>query len=96
MITGQDCDLRNVKNIIHGRQSMSVFKDTAELAAQAAKMAGQILTGQQVDVNDRETCHNGAKTVESFLYALGYVDAGNYYEKLIETGLYEEEWLQED
>ncbi|MBR3332709.1 MAG: extracellular solute-binding protein [Clostridia bacterium] len=94
IITGQDCDIENVKNIIRGQQSMSVFKDTGDLAAQAAKMAGQIINGQEVDVNDTETYYNGVKKVEAYSYMPGYVDAGNYYEKLIESGIYEEAWLQ--
>ena len=94
IITGQDCDIENVKNIIRGQQSMSVFKDTGDLAAQAAKMAGQIINGQEVDVNDTETYYNGVKKVEAYSYMPGYVDAGNYYEKLVESGIYEEAWLQ--
>lgn len=37
IITGQDCDILNVKNIIADKQAMSVFKDTRILAAQAVK-----------------------------------------------------------
>ncbi len=52
VITGQDCDKPNVKKMIEGKQSMSVFKDTRTLAAQVVKMVGQILAGETVDVND--------------------------------------------
>ena len=38
VITGQDCDKANMKNIIAGKQSMSVFKDTRTLAAQVVEM----------------------------------------------------------
>lgn len=30
VITGQDCDILNIKNIISGKQSMSIFKDTRD------------------------------------------------------------------
>ena len=43
IITGQDCDIENTKNMIAGKQSMSVFKDTRTLASQVVKMVGQIL-----------------------------------------------------
>ncbi|MBQ9865803.1 MAG: sugar-binding protein, partial [Lachnospiraceae bacterium] len=33
IITGQDCDIENTKNMIAGKQSMSVFKDTRTLAS---------------------------------------------------------------
>lgn len=94
IITGQDCDVENVKNIIRGRQSMSVFKNTAVLAAQAAEMAARIMNGQTVEVNDTDTYHNGVKSILSYLVTPGYVHAGNYYAELIESGLYQAEWLQ--
>jgi len=34
IITGQDCDIENTKNMIAGKQSMSVFKDSRTLASQ--------------------------------------------------------------
>ena len=40
VITGQDCDMANVKNMLQDKQSMSVFKDTRELAKQVVKMCG--------------------------------------------------------
>ena len=33
IITGQDCDIANVKNTIAGKQAMSIFKDTRTMAA---------------------------------------------------------------
>ena len=48
IITGQDCDIENTKNMIAGKQSMSVFKDTRTLAAQVVKMVGQILRVRQL------------------------------------------------
>lgn len=52
IMTGQDCDIANVKAIIAGDQSMSVFKDTKILAAAVAEMTDQILKGEEVMVND--------------------------------------------
>ena len=37
ILTGQDCDIANVKNIVAGTQSMSVFKDTRDLAAKTVR-----------------------------------------------------------
>ena len=94
IITGQDCDIENTKNMIAGKQSMSVFKDTRTLAAQVVKMVGQILTGAEVDVNDTETYDNGMGVVPSFLCEPVFADANNYKELLIDSGYYTEDQLK--
>ena len=94
IITGQDCDVANTKNMIAGKQSMSVFKDTRTLAAQVVKMVGQILAGEEVDVNDTETYDNNVKVVPSFLCDPVFADANNYKEILIDSGYYTEDDLK--
>ena len=94
IITGQDCDKPNVKNMIAGKQSMSVFKDTRTLAAQVVKMVGQILAGEEVDVNDTETYDNNVKVVPSFLCDPVFADANNSQEILIDSGYYTEDDLK--
>ncbi len=94
IITGQDCDIQNTKNMIAGKQSMSVFKDTRTLAAQVVKMVGQILSGEEVDVNDTTTYDNGVKVVPSFLCEPVFASADNYKELLIDSGYYTEDQLQ--
>ncbi len=94
IITGQDCDIENTKNMIAGKQSMSVFKDTRTLASQVVKMVGQILNGEEVDVNDTETYDNGVITVPSYLCEPVFADANNYKELLIDSGYYTEDQLQ--
>ncbi len=93
-ITGQDCDIANVKNIIAGKQSMSIFKDTRTLAAQVVKMVGQILAGEEVDVNDTESYDNGTGIIPSYLCEPIYADVDNYKELLIDSGYYTEADLQ--
>ena len=93
IITGQDCDIANTKNMIAGKQSMSVFKDTRTLAAQVVKMVGQILAGEEVDVNDTETYNNNVKVVPSFLCDPVFANAENYKEILIDSGYYTEDQL---
>ena len=94
IITGQDCDIANTKNMIAGKQSMSVFKDTRTLAAQVVKMVGQILAGEEVDVNDTETYDNNVKVIPSFLCDPVFADANNYKEILIDSGYYTEDDLK--
>ena len=90
IITGQDCDKENTKNMIAGKQSMSVFKDTRTLAKQVVKMIGQLLNGVDVDVNDTETYNNNVITVPSYLCEPVFADANNYKELLIDSGYYTE------
>ena len=94
IITGQDCDIENTKNMIAGKQSMSVFKDTRTLASQVVKMVGQILNGETVDVNDTTTYDNGVKVVPSFLCEPIFADASNYEKILIESGYYTADQLK--
>ena len=94
IITGQDCDISNVKNMIAGKQAMSVFKDTRTLAAQVVKMVGQILAGETVDVNDTETYNNNVIVVPSFLCEPVFADVNNYAELLLDSGYYTADQLQ--
>jgi len=91
VITGQDCDKANVKNMIAGKQSMSVFKDTRTLADQVVKMVTQILKGEKVDVNDTKSYNNGKIVVPSYLCDPVFADANNYKQILIDSGYYKAE-----
>ena len=94
VITGQDCDIENTKNMLDDKQSMSVFKDTRTLASQVVKMVGQILAGEKVDVNDEETYDNGNGVVPSFLCDPVVCTKDNYKEILIDSGYYTEDQLK--
>jgi putative multiple sugar transport system substrate-binding protein len=94
IITGQDCDIASVKNILAGKQSMSIFKDTRTLAAQVVAMVDSILTGTEVEVNDTETYDNGTGVIPSFLCVPVFADATNYEEILIDSGYYTADQLQ--
>ncbi len=94
IITGQDCDISNVKNMLAGKQSMSVFKDTRTLASQVVKMVGQIIKGETVDVNNTETYDNGKKVVPSYLCEPVFADIDNYESILIDSGYYQASDLQ--
>ncbi len=94
IITGQDCDIVSVKNMIAGKQAMSIFKDTRTLASQVVKMVGQILAGQDVEVNDTATYDNGTGVIPSYLCEPVFADINNYKELLIDSGYYTEDQLQ--
>lgn len=88
ILTGQDCDIINTNMLIDGEQSMSIFKDTRQLAEKVVEMVTAILDGAEVPVNDKESYDNGVKVVPSFLLEPQYADLKNYKELLIESGYY--------
>lgn len=87
-LTGQDCDMASVKNMLQGLQSMSVFKDTRTLAAQVVDMTNAILQGTVVPVNDIKTYDNGTGIIPSFLCDPVFVTIDNYKALLIDSGYY--------
>lgn len=94
ILTGQDCDVTAVKNIIAGKQSMSIFKDTRTLAAKVVEMVTAIVEGKEVPVNDTKTYDNGTGIIPSYLCEPVFADKENYKELLIDTGYYTEDKLK--
>lgn len=94
VITGQDCDIANVKNMIAGKQAMSVFKDTRTLASQVVKMVDAIMKGEEAPVNDTQTYNNGVKIVPSYLCEPVVGTKDNYKSLLIDSGYYTEDQLK--
>ena len=94
VITGQDCDITSVKNMIKGTQAMSVFKDTRTLASKVVEMVDAICQGKKAPVNDTKTYNNNVKVVPSFLCDPVYGDINNYKALLIDSGYYKESELK--
>ena len=90
IITGQDCDIANVKNIVAGKQSMSVFKDTRDLAAKTVEMVDALMKGSEPPVNDNETYDNGTGIIPSYLCEPVVCTTENYKELLVDSGYYTE------
>jgi putative multiple sugar transport system substrate-binding protein len=94
VLTGQDCDVANVKLILAGQQSMSIFKDTRTLAERVVTMITEIAEGKPVTVNDEKSYDNGVKIVPSYLCEPVFADASNYKALLVDTGYYTEDQLK--
>ena len=94
ILTGQDCDIASVKNIIAGKQSMSIFKDTRDLATQVVAMVDAIMKGGEAPINDTESYDNGTGIIPSYLCDPVFADVNNYKELLIDSGYYTEADLQ--
>jgi len=86
VITGQDCDIPNMKNIIAGKQSMSVFKDTRNLTEEVVTLTQAIAEGKTPVTNT--TYSNGKIDVPSYNCELLFVDVNNYITVLIDSGYY--------
>lgn len=94
LITGQDCDKPNVKNLVAGKQEMSVFKDTRKLAEQTVKMVDAVMGGKTAETNDNESYDNGTGIIPSYLCEPTVVTIDNYKEMLLDTGYYTEADIQ--
>lgn len=91
ILTGQDCDKANMKNILAGKQSMSIFKDTRTLAEKVVGMVDALMKGTEPEINDTKTYDNGeGRIIPSYLCEPVFADKDNYKELLIESGYYTE------
>ncbi|HKM04449.1 MAG TPA: multiple monosaccharide ABC transporter substrate-binding protein [Lachnospiraceae bacterium] len=90
VLTGQDCDIANVKNMIAGKQSMSIFKDTRTLATQVVAMVDAVMKGGEAPVNDTKSYDNGTGIIPSYLCEPVFADVDNYTKLLIDSGYYAE------
>lgn len=90
VITGQDCDVASMKNMLAGKQAESVFKDTRDLAAKTVEMVDAIMKGAEPPVNDTETYDNGTGIIPSYLCEPKSCTIDNYKELLIDSGYYTE------
>lgn len=94
IITGQDCEITSVKNMLKGLQSMSVFVDTRRLANVTADMVDAIMNGEEPEINNMTDYDNGTGIIPTYLCDPQVCDINNYKEVLIESGYYTEDRLQ--
>ena len=94
IITGQDCDIANVKNMLLGKQAMSIFKDTRTLASQVVKMVDSVMQGGEAEINDTKSYDNGTGIIPTYLCDPVVVTVDNYKDMLITSGYYTEDQLK--
>ena len=88
LVTGQDADQANVVNLLAGKQSMTVWKDTRKLGDETAKMVDEIVKGGKVTVNDTKSYNNGKKVVPTFLLPPVVVTKDTVKSTLVDSGFY--------
>jgi putative multiple sugar transport system substrate-binding protein len=86
IVTGQDCDTPNMKNIIAGKQSMSIFKDTRTLAKEVVTLTKALGEGKTPVTNYKY--NNKTIDVPSFNCEILFADVNNYVKVLIDSGYY--------
>ncbi|MBQ0998354.1 sugar ABC transporter substrate-binding protein [Streptomyces sp. M7] len=94
VVTGQDAEVASVKSIIADEQSMTVYKDTRELAKVASGMVDALLNDKKPEVNDTKTYDNGSKVVPAYLLEPVAVDKGNYQKEVVDSGYIKESDLK--
>lgn len=98
IITGQDGDVANLRNIVDGIQTMTVYKNVSDEAGVTLDVAKAILAGQTPDASllaslsaeaafDTESYDNGTGIIPSFLLVPWTVTKDNLQD-LVDTGLY--------
>ena len=81
-VTGQDAELAAIQRIVAGEQEMTVFKSYFIEAAEAAKLAVNLVNGEDVgETTDFEG-------VKSFIFKPVVVNQDNVQETIVESGLY--------
>ena len=94
ILTGQDCDIPDVKAIIAGQQSMSIFKDTRLEAAKVISMVDAMGQGGTPETNNTKDYNNGTKIVPTELLNPVYVDKNNWEDVLVKSGYYTADQLK--
>ena len=98
IVTGQDGDIANLKNIVDGVQTMTVYKNVSLEAGVTLVLGQALLAGETIDASlcsklnaeaafDTETYSNGTSNMKSFLLVPYSIDQSNL-QLLIDTGLY--------
>lgn len=98
VVTGQDGEVASIQYIRDGKQYMTVFKDTRNLASAAIALADALIKGETPQISgarlDTQTYDTGKKIVNSYLLEPVNVTQDNYREIMIDSGYYSEADLQ--
>ena len=93
LVTGQDGDIANLRNIVDGKQAVTIYKNVSDEAGVTLELAQRILEGENpgadlvdsLDVEcsyDTETYDNGTGVIPSYLLVPFQITKDNLQEKL--------------
>ncbi|MGL4392313.1 MAG: sugar ABC transporter substrate-binding protein [Fusobacteriaceae bacterium] len=83
-ISGQDSEVAAIKRIRDGQQTMTIFKNTNDVAKKAIEMAKDIVDKKKIVTNS--AVDNGSFNVPSVLLTPSTIDKSNYKKVLVDTG----------
>lgn len=84
IVTGQDASLDACRNIVLGKQAMTVYKSIKKLSHEAAVLAMKLAKGEKIEFTT--SLSNGKKEVPSFLFDPVVVDKANLEKTVIADG----------
>lgn len=92
VITGQDGEVASIAAIRDGKQNMTVFKDTRDLAKATIALADALLKGQTPNIKgarlDTTSYDTGKKKVKAYLLEPINVTKENWKQVMIDSGYY--------
>jgi putative multiple sugar transport system substrate-binding protein len=92
VITGQDGEAASIAAIRDGKQNMTVFKDTRNLATATIQLADALLAGKTPDIKgarlDTTSYDTGKKVVKAYLLEPVIVTKANFQAVMIDSGYY--------
>lgn len=90
LLTGQNAELYACKNIVEGKQTMTVYKPVKRMASATAELAVKICKGEKLNAYCKSTIFNGSVNVPVWLFDVITVDASNLKSTVIADGYYTE------
>jgi putative multiple sugar transport system substrate-binding protein len=93
IITGNNGNPSAIQSINAGQMSMSIFKDTRNLAKRTAEVIDSIAKGIELVPDDTTTFDNGVITIPAFLYGMEVIDINNWKQLAFDSGYYTAEQL---
>jgi D-xylose transport system substrate-binding protein len=83
-ITGQDADVAAIRNIVEGKQSMTIYKPIKPLAYKAAELAMNLAKGKNLEGYSK--FQSEKFSVNAILLDPAVVDKNNYLETVVKDG----------
>jgi len=91
LVTGQDAELRAIRNIVNGKQLMTIYHPSKILAEKTAKLAYDLANGKMPDKSEISFVDNGLAQVPTIKVNSIPIFKDNIDKVLIKTGVYTKE-----
>ena len=90
IITAQNAELFACKNILAGKQSITIYKSVKKMASVTADLAIKLAKGESVKKICNSSLYNGSIDVPTYFFEVNLVDAANLKSIVIGDGFYTE------